>query len=80
MVPEWQSVIAVSLKSAVATALSTGEIVHVHVHAKHNVHRGNIPDIVSYPGTVALLNGQSWNTSVQKTWMPPPSALSRMAV
>ena len=28
----------------------------VHAHAKHNIHCGNVPDMVSYPGTVASLN------------------------
>ena len=39
----------------------TGKTVHDIVYAKHNTHCGNVPDMVSYPGTVASLNKHNWN-------------------
>ena len=37
----------------------------VHVHAKHNTHWGNVPDMVSYPGTLASLNKHNWKVSTK---------------
>ena len=50
MVSEWRSVMTVSERRQA-----------VHVHAKHNTDLGNVPDMVSYPGTVASLNKHNWN-------------------
>ena len=33
----------------------------LHVFTKHNTLGGDVPDIVSYPGTVASLNKHNWN-------------------
>ena len=33
----------------------------VHVDAKYNTHLSNMPDMVSYTGTVASLNKHNWN-------------------
>ena len=33
----------------------------LHVHAKHNTHLDNVPDMVSCAGTVASLNKHKWD-------------------
>ena len=38
----------------------------VHVHAKHNAHWGNVPDMLSYPGTAASLNKNNWNKQTNR--------------
>ena len=35
----------------------------VHVHAKHNTHRGNVPDTVSYPGQLPHFGKVSFETN-----------------
>ena len=50
--------IAVSMNVGGGPPYQTGKT--VHVHAKHNIHRGNLPDMVLYPGMVASLNKHNW--------------------
>ena len=65
-VSEWRSVIACSVTDhrRWCSPYQTGRT--VHVHTKHNAHWGNVPDMVSYPGTVASLNKHNWNKQTNR--------------
>lgn len=48
------------------------------LHSKHSTHPGNVPDMVLYPGNVALLNKYNWEKTKKMKIEPMASLMVRL--